>query len=257
LTSRGEQDIILPTVELQLKQLKNNNSSGDVLDPIKVTFFILYWVIFLYSVVLHELAHGWSSLQLGDPTALKAGRLTLNPIKHIEPFSSIILPIMCYFSTGMIFGGARPVPINPYHYRNLRRGMIISAAAGPVTNLIIAAFLAMGLKIFLVMSGGEVTLTCKLLSCGMMINLILAAFNMLPIPPLDGSHILEALLPKDLAKAYGSLRNFGLFILIGLLLFPPTSRLIGLALYEMVQFMGYLLGVDPGTIFFNPRILLK
>ncbi len=223
-----------------------------------LAFFVLYWVVFVYSIVLHEVAHGWVAFRLGDPTAYKAGRLTLDPIKHIDPIQSIIMPLVLFIGSGgtFIFGGAKPVPVNPYMYKNMRAGTIMDAAAGPITNLLIAVFFGLGVKVSLILSGGVIMPTAVFLSCCMMINVFLAAFNLLPIPPLDGSHILESLLPRSMAEAFGKLRYMGFTLLVIMLVMPPTRRLIyGAMFYITVAFLGLMgIGDPPG---WNPMELLK
>jgi Zn-dependent protease len=223
-----------------------------------LAFFVLYWVVFVYSIVLHEVSHGWVAFRLGDPTAYKAGRLTLDPIKHIDPIQSIIMPLVLFIGSGgaFIFGGAKPVPVNPYMYKNMRAGTIMDAAAGPITNLLIAVLFGLGVKVSLILSNGEIKATAVFLSCCMMINVFLAAFNLLPIPPLDGSHILESLLPRSMAEAFGKLRYMGFTLLIILLVMPPTRRMIHEAMfYVTVAFLGLMgIGDPPG---WNPMDLLR
>jgi Zn-dependent protease len=202
----------------------------DHVTPINVIFFILYWVVFLYSVILHEFAHGYASYRLGDPTALKAGRLTLKPLPHIDPFMSVLLPVtLAIASQGeFIFGGAKPVPTNPFAYRNQRRGMFISAAAGPLTNLVLAVIFALLMKLSLALGGGgDVPLNAQFFSACMVMNIMLGFFNLLPIPPLDGSHLLSTILPRGASMAYERLRPFGMIILLLVLVIPPSADLVG------------------------------
>jgi Zn-dependent protease len=181
----------------------------NVQDPLALTFFVLYWVVFVYSMVLHEVAHGYSSYRLGDPTAWKAGRLTLNPLRHIDPVFSILLPIVFWWSTGVPFGGAKPVPVNPFLYRNLRWGSLITAAAGPLTNLVLGFLCAGLLYLSVFLAHGDLTLTGRFLFACLILNVMLACFNLLPIPPLDGSHILASLLPRDLQEIWGRVQALG------------------------------------------------
>jgi Zn-dependent protease len=178
---------------------------------IGVAFFVLYWAVFVYSIVLHEVAHGYSSYLLGDPTAYREGRLTLNPLKHVDVFFSILMPLVFFISMGVPFGGAKPCPVNPYLYRSLRWGSLTSAAAGPLTNVALALIFA-GLFLFYkatARQGANVTPSQQFLAMCMVMNLFLAIFNLLPIPPLDGSHVLASLLPRSAQDAWGKVQALG------------------------------------------------
>jgi len=170
--------------------------------------------ILIMSVVIHEVAHGYAALWLGDVTAKYAGRLTLNPIKHIDPLGSIILPsILALLPGGFIFGWAKPVPYNPYNLKSQRWGELIVAAAGPLSNIIIAIFFGILIRFAPLMnlpsSFIEISFTVVL------INLVLAIFNLMPIPPLDGSKILYALLPTEKAIAFKNFtQRYSIFLLI-------------------------------------------
>ncbi len=227
-------------------------------DTLRYVFFGLYWVVFVYSIVLHELAHGVSSLRLGDPTALKAGRLTLNPVPHIDPFMSIALPLVLAFTTqgAFIFGGAKPVPVNPYMYRNVRSGMFISAASGPLTNLLLATVFALLMKLSMALKGGETSLNAEFFSACMVLNLFLALFNLLPIPPLDGSHMISAVLPRELREPYERLRPFGLMILMGLLIVPVTGDAIGWVIIRGARVFLWALSIHGGLPAWGPMDLL-
>jgi Zn-dependent protease len=168
--------------------------------------------ILIMSVVIHEVSHGYAALALGDVTAKYAGRLTLNPIKHLDLFGSIIVPgLLALLPGGLIFGWAKPVPYNPYNLKNQRWGELIVAAAGPLSNIIIAIIFGVLIRlapvIGLAPSFIDLSLTVVL------INLILAFFNLLPFPPLDGSKILFSLLPYDAAQKYREfIQRFGLIL---------------------------------------------
>jgi Zn-dependent protease len=187
--------------------------------------FLLVAPLLLLSMVAHEYAHGWVALRHGDPTAHQLGRLTWNPAKHIDPFLTVILPALMWFMTSgaLIFGGAKPVPVNPRNYRNYKRGDIAVSLAGVVTNLILAALLAV-LIIVMGLIGRSApgfaesaSLVQRMLALGVWINIILAGFNLLPIPPLDGSHVAKYLLPPAWALQYERLGRYGLLLLIVLL----------------------------------------
>lgn len=178
-------------------------------------------------MVAHEYAHGYAALRQGDPTAYMLGRLTFNPLKHIDPWMTILLPLLLWYGTGgrMVFGGAKPVPVNPRNYRNYKRGDIIVSLAGIATNLVLAAA-ALVLAIVLGLLGdalpaatGGLALAQRMMFWGIWLNLLLAFFNLIPIPPLDGSHVLYHLLPPGLALRYRALARYGFVILLALLLF--------------------------------------
>ena len=181
--------------------------------------FILIVPVLLFSMVAHEYAHGYAALKQGDTTAYALGRLTWNPIPHIDPFMSILLPLLTYFTTGIAFGGAKPVPVIPRNYRNFKRGDIIVSLAGVATNFVIAiccipliilvGFIGRGVPLF---SDTGAILQAMLLY-GVLINLALAAFNLIPIPPLDGSHVFKYILPPAWALNYQRLGARGLLIL--------------------------------------------
>lgn len=185
----------------------------------------LIFPVLLFSMVAHEVAHGYAALRQGDPTAWQLGRLTFNPIKHIDPFMTILLPVMLAFIGGPIFGGAKPVPVNPRNYRNYKRGDIIVSMAGIVTNIALA-ILFIPLIILVGVIGKNVPeairfmgMLQQMLIAGIFINLILAAFNLLPIPPLDGSHVFKYILPPAWAAQYERLGMVGLLILFAVLSF--------------------------------------
>jgi Zn-dependent protease len=186
---------------------------------------ILFLPVLLFSVVLHEFAHGWVAYREGDDTAYMLGRLTLNPLPHIDLFGSIILPLVLVLTrAGIILGWAKPVPVNPRKYRNYRRGDILVSLAGIAVNLMLAvgATLAMILLIHLqrLMPGlaPSLSVLTTMAEYGVLINLVLAFFNLIPIPPLDGSHVFYHLLPPKLGMAYRQLSRYGMMVLMVLLL---------------------------------------
>lgn len=181
-------------------------------------------IILVYSSILHEIAHGYVAYRLGDPTAKLMGRLTLNPMKHIDPFMSIILPLMMYLTSPIIFGGAKPVPIDPFNLKEGRKDIALVSLAGPLTNILLAVIAGFLIHFFYPqMSLGEVSrinilgyIFYEILT----LNLLLAVFNLIPIPPLDGSKIFAFILPKKEAVAYLSLESIGMYIIFALLFFP-------------------------------------
>jgi Zn-dependent protease len=182
-----------------------------------VTILVFQLAVLIFSVMIHEISHGAVALSLGDQTAKRAGRLTFNPIKHIDPFGSIILPILLFLLSGgsMILGWAKPVPYNPFNLKNPKRGAGIIAAAGPASNLIIAAFFAVALRFMIPFAQVEgITTLAILVNFIILINILLAVFNLLPIPPLDGSGILFSLLPDRYQNIRRFLYRYGFFLLI-------------------------------------------
>ncbi len=175
-------------------------------------------IIIILSGVLHEYMHGYVAYKMGDPTAYMEGRLTLNPIAHLSLFNSIILPVTLFIlSNGtFIFGGAKPVPINPYYFENPSKGLMISSAAGPLTNILIAVVFAF-IYGFVSPNLDYNTLDRYILFYIVLINMILGAFNLIPIPPLDGSRILRHFLPLSGKEILDRIEPFGMFILIILL----------------------------------------
>ena len=189
------------------------------------TDLILYLPVLLFSVVLHEYAHGWQALREGDDTAYMLGRLTLNPVPHIDPFGSILLPVMlALLNSPFMIGWAKPVPVNPRNYRNYRGGDIRVSLAGIVVNLGLALIATLLLIVFIRVADVVPSLTptleilSRMMQYGILVNLILAFFNLIPIPPLDGSHVLYHLLPPKLGMQYRQLQRYGMLILIMLLM---------------------------------------
>lgn len=183
--------------------------------------------VLLFSVIAHEYAHGYAALKQGDPTAYQLGRLTWNPIKHIDPFLTIIMPLVIGLATDwrIMLGGAKPVPVNPRNYRNYKRGDIIVSLAGVAVNFVIAigctamlALLGLVARVAPV-TEGTVAILQVMMIYGILINLMLIAFNLIPIPPLDGSHVMKYLLPPAWSLKYQELSRFGFIILMVLLFF--------------------------------------
>lgn len=194
-------------------------------------FFIFQVLVVLFSIVLHEVSHGLTANSLGDSTAKHLGRLTLNPLKHLDFFGSIVLPLLTFWTTGFVFGYAKPVPYNPLNLRDQRYGAAKVAAAGPLTNITIAVLLGLTLR-FLPESGGVFAAAfAKLLSFGVLINVLLAIFNLVPIPPLDGHWLALTFVPS--VGYY--FRRFGLLLFLFFLffLFPLLSPVIW-AVYRLI-----------------------
>ena len=197
------------------------------------------------ALVLHEVAHGYVAYRLGDPTARSMGRLTLNPLKHLDPLGTIAFFI---FS----FGWAKPVPVDPRYFENPRKGMLLTAVAGPCTNFGLAALFAAVMHLCMAFPFSQGTLTEQIIvpvyliaQAGVFVNLILGVFNLLPIPPLDGSNVLAYFLPPELAHKFMSLDRYGFVILIGIILAGRLAgySLIGQVIFPIVSGMAGLLGV--------------
>ena len=191
-----------------------------------ISSFIIFAPPFLVAIILHEVAHGYVAWKLGDPTAKSLGRITLNPIKHIDLGMSIILPgLLILAGSPVVFGGAKPVPVNPMYFKNPRQGMAIVAIAGPLTNLAIATIC---LAIIPYLPSGQIfqSLIEAWLVGSVIINVVLAVFNLTPIPPLDGGRILVGILPIDLARRVSKLEKYGLVILFGLLYLGIPNKII-------------------------------
>lgn len=176
------------------------------------------------AIVFHEVAHGWVANMLGDPTAKELKRLSLNPLRHVDLIGTIILPGALALAGAPVFGWAKPVPVNARRLDNPRQGMMLVGAAGPVTNLVLALIGAVLVGLLLpedARLGEPLSILGLALFTFISINLFLALFNLIPLPPFDGSHIVEGLLPDDAARAYGRLRPYGLPLLFLLLLVIP------------------------------------
>src|SRR3989344_338557 len=193
-------------------------------DPI----IIFYLIILLFSVIIHELSHGYIANSLGDPTAKYAGRLTLNPLPHLDLFGSIMLPALLFISTGgaFVFGWAKPVPINPYNFKDQKWGSLKVSIAGPISNMVLAIFFGLMIRFILMPYGFYDFFTrhtllgnFNLFSYIVGLNIMLAIFNLIPIPPLDGSWILFSVLPPGFEKVKIFLQQYVIFILIFLIFF--------------------------------------
>lgn len=174
---------------------------------------IIRLVVLVFSIVFHEVAHGYAAYRLGDPTAKDSKRLTLNPLAHIDPMGSVVLPLILVLTgSPVLFGWAKPVPFNPGYFRNVKKGVMIVGAAGPAANLALAVVAAAAFRLF---TPSGILGLFLLQAC--IINVILALFNLIPIPPLDGSRIAVGFLPPGLARSYLKLERFGFLIIFGLL----------------------------------------
>ncbi len=205
--------------------------------------FILAIVLtVLFSVVVHEISHGLAAYLLGDDTAYLKGRLSLDPLKHIDPFLTILLPIITYFTMGFPFGAAKPVPVNPLRLRRPRKDMLWIALAGPVSNICLALLFSGGLRLSTVLlpapeSGSMGDILQMIMAYAILINLALACFNMLPVPPLDGSRVLMGILPRELAQMVARLEQMGLILVFILVATRATVYLIRIPVFTGVDLL--------------------
>ncbi|MGR9099252.1 MAG: site-2 protease family protein [Gammaproteobacteria bacterium] len=207
---------------------------------------IVVWLLpVLFAITVHEVAHGWMAKRCGDKTAWMLGRLTLNPIKHIDPIGTILVPgILLISFTGFIFGWAKPVPVVARNLKNPKRDMAYVAAAGPVSNLLMALAWALIARLGVVIEAEFISLPLIYMGvAGISINLVLALLNLLPIPPLDGSRILASLLPARWAWQYNRLERFGLLFLLLLLATGGLQTVLGYPLYVIQNFFFSLAGL--------------
>jgi len=202
------------------------------------------WAIpVLFAIIIHEVAHGWVAYQLGDPTAKNLGRLSLNPIKHIDPIGTLVVPILLLSFSNFLFGWAKPVPINWHNLRNLKSNIILVALAGPGSNFLMALFWALfakisSLSVYPDNPWGYILYFMG--PAGIVINLMLMVFNLLPVPPLDGSRVLAVFLKGKTAWYYSRLENFG-FIIVALLVFTGLLiPLISPIIYGLSSLLGQL-----------------
>ena len=190
--------------------------------------------VLIFSIVVHEVAHAWVALKEGDDTAQSLGRITLNPLSHLDPIGSFLVPVVLFFMPGgIIFGWAKPVPIDPRKFRDFRGGDIRVSLAGIVSNLILAVVFTLMTVVFIKLQGafplGESTFGFLIRTArfGILINLILAIFNLVPIPPLDGSHVVYHFLPRAWRAAYQRAGRYGILVIIGLAyLYPPFFTIV-------------------------------
>lgn len=183
----------------------------------------VYALPVLFGITLHEAAHGYVARMFGDPTAWQAGRVTINPLKHIDPIGTIVVPLVLLFSTkllgggGLLFGWAKPVPVDWSRLRRPKRDMLWVALAGPASNLIMAIIWAVALRLLIDSGAGQGDFWARMAIAGIQVNLILMALNLVPVPPLDGGRVVFSLLPSRMAYQYSRIEPYGLLIVIVLM----------------------------------------
>jgi len=215
------------------------------LTPEALALGLTQYVVLLFSLSVHESAHAWTALRQGDPTAQSLGRISLNPLVHIDLFGTVVMPLVMIFTGVPLLGWAKPTPVNPRHFRNLRAGQIIVSGAGPVSNLLLALVFTAGLFVAVRVLPGPLQEqpVAQFLSLGIQLNVLLAIFNLVPLPPLDGSHVVEWALPNGMGHRYMAMIGpYGGFILLALVmtgaLFTVISPVLNLVLgflYALVR----------------------
>lgn len=220
--------------------------------PVRFVEFLIAYAFFLLSASVHESAHAWTAYKFGDPTAKMQDRISLNPANHIDIVGTVIIPFVVFITGFPIIGWAKPTPVNSSNFANPRRDDMFVSGAGPVSNLLSVAVLAIPWHIAysfipaqtdydeFSMTGKIAVLFCYVFGTGILVNLMLAVFNMLPIHPLDGSGVLEGLLPKSWSEAYAKMRPYGFIILLVLFYLPAFGRLI----WSVVRFLGGIFRVQ-------------
>ncbi len=199
---------------------------------------VIQVVALFMALTFHEFAHGWVARKLGDRTAESMGRLTLNPKDHIDPFGTLLVPaLLIFMNSPVVFGWAKPVPINPYNFRNPRKGMMWAALGGPAINFILAAGLVLVFKGMLFF-GIVVKPLLIFLRVAIYLNVFLGVFNLIPIPPLDGGRVLVGLLPQAQAVAFSRIEPYGFLIVIALLYFDILDRFLFYPIAVVLRFLG-------------------
>jgi Zn-dependent protease len=198
------------------------------------------WVLpVIIAITFHEAAHGYAAWRLGDDTAKRLGRVTFNPLRHIDPVGTIILPAVMFFTTSFLFGWAKPVPVDFMRLRNPRYGMVLVALAGPGINIVLAFIAAWLLRSVGLLPYAAIPWAQQNLAIAIQINVILAVFNMIPLPPLDGGRVAVGLLPRPLAWRLSRVEPYGMFLLIGLLFILP---LVGAQFGQNLNILPWVLG---------------
>lgn len=212
----------------------------------EIAYTIAVWIVpVLFAITLHEAAHGWVAYKLGDPTAKSRGRITINPIKHIDPVGTVVVPIFLATLSGFVMGWAKPVPVEPRYFKSPLLDMALVAVAGPVSNFFMACFWAF----FIVMVDTVLTPSSTLSFLadvgekGIYINIILMVLNLLPIPPLDGGRVVAGILPPSLAMPFMQLERFGMIIILLLLVSGILGKILWPIVLHFVKIIGVIFGL--------------
>ena len=211
------------------------------MSELSIFYQILVWSVpVLFAITLHEVGHGWAAMMLGDSTAKDMGRLSINPLKHIDPVGTVVVPLIMFFASGFIFGWAKPVPVNWNQLNNKKRDIALVALAGPGANLLMVAFWLLIAKLFITAAdqGNSVAHILTLMAwAGIVINSLLMILNLFPLPPLDGSRVVFSLLPESIASRYAKIEPYGLIILVLLLVSGVLFKIIGPIIFGFQQLM--------------------
>ncbi len=212
----------------------------------EIAYTIAVWAApILFAITLHEAAHGWVANKLGDPTAKRLGRITINPIKHIDPVGTIVVPLFLAMVSPFVLGWAKPVPVEPRYFKSPLLDMALVAVAGPVSNFFMACFWAMFIRLA-AMSLDHSSLLIFLADMGqkgIIINVVLMVLNLLPIPPLDGSRVVAGILPPKLALPFMQLERFGMIIILLLLVSGILGKIMWPIVQHFVEVIGYIFGL--------------
>jgi Zn-dependent protease len=212
------------------------------LTPDRIAWGLTYYVVLLFSLSVHESAHGWMAARMGDDTALRQGRVTLNPLAHIDPVGTLLIPLLQIFWGGVpLLGWAKPTPVGAHNFRRLARGHILVAGAGPVSNLVLALLFTGALFLGLRSGARESEPFMAILTTGVQMNVVLALFNLLPLPPLDGSWVASWGLPRSIARNYDRIvEPYGSWILLILFATGILGRLLAPFVHILSNFLFHL-----------------
>jgi len=212
----------------------------------EIAYTIAVWIVpVLFAITLHEAAHGWVAYKLGDPTAKSRGRITINPIKHIDPMGTVVVPIFLATLSGFVMGWAKPVPVEPRYFKSPLLDMALVAVAGPASNFVMACFWAFFIVTVDAALNPSSTLSflADVGEKGIYINIILMVLNLLPIPPLDGGRVVAGILPPSLAKPFMQLERFGMIIILLLLVSGILGKIMWPIVLHFVKIIGVIFGI--------------
>ena len=212
----------------------------------EIAYTIAVWIVpVLFAITLHEAAHGWVAYKLGDPTAKSLGRITVNPIKHIDPVGTVVVPIFLATLSGFVMGWAKPVPVEPRYFKSPLLDMALVAIAGPVSNFFMACFWAFFIVVVdaVLTPSNTLSFLADVGEKGIYINIILMVLNLLPIPPLDGGRVVAGILPPSLAMPFMQLERFGMIIILLLLVSGILGKIMWPIVLHFVKIIGVIFGL--------------